>query len=53
MVNVGELEQLLVHAARFIAPVRLGELVVGVPAAWAAEPIVSLVRQSGHDPPPV
>ena len=53
MVNVGELEQLLVHAARFIAPVKLGELVAGVPAAWAAEPIASLVRQSGDDPPPV
>jgi hypothetical protein len=52
-VNAGELEQLLVHAARFIAPVKLGELVAGVPAAWAAEPIASLVRQSGHDPPPV
>ncbi len=52
-VNVGELEQLIVYAARFIAPVQLGELVAGVPAAWAAEPIASLVRQSGDDPPPV
>jgi hypothetical protein len=52
-VNAGELEQLLVHAARFIAPVRLGGLVAGVPAAWAAEPIASLVRESGDDPPPV
>jgi hypothetical protein len=53
VVNAGELEQLLVHAARFIAPVKLGELVAGVPAAWAAEPIAALVRESGDDPPPV
>jgi hypothetical protein len=51
-VNVGELEQLLVHAARFVAPVKLGELVAGVPAAWAAKPIASRVRESGDDPPP-
>lgn len=52
-VNLAELEPLLVHAARFIAPAHLGELVTGVPAAWAAEPIASMIRQSGGDPPPV
>ncbi len=52
-VNAGELEQVLIHAARFIAPAKLGELVAGVPAAWAVEPIASRVHQSGDDPPPV
>ncbi len=52
-VNLAELEALLIHAARFIAPVHLGQLVAGVPAAWAAEPIASLVHESGDDPPPV
>jgi len=27
--------------------------VAGVPAAWAAEPMASRIRQSGEDPPPV
>ena len=52
-VNLAELEPMLVHAARFIAPAQLGELVAGVPAAWAAEPIVALIHEAGGDPPPV
>src|SRR5450756_1956872 len=38
-VNLANFEELTIHAARFIAPARLGELTRGVPAAWAAEPI--------------
>ena len=46
-------EELVVHAARFIAPAPLGGLVAGVPAAWAAEPVSSRIREAGGDPPPV
>ncbi len=47
------LEELCVHALRYIAPARLGPLTAGVPAAWAAEPMSRLIRSSGGDPPPV
>lgn len=46
-------EELAVHALRFIAPVQLGPLVPGVPAAWAAEPMARAIHSSGDDPPPV
>ena len=52
-VNLPAFEELVIHAARFIAPAPLGPLVAGVPAAWAAEPMASRIRQSGEDPPPV
>jgi hypothetical protein len=52
-VNRANFEELVVHAARFIAPAALGQLTRGVPAAWAAEPITKRIRQSGHEPPPV
>ena len=52
-VNIPAFEELVVHAARFIAPAPLGALVAGVPAAWAAEPVASHIRQAGEDPPPV
>jgi hypothetical protein len=52
-VNRAGFEELVIHAARFIAPAPLGPLVAGVPAAWAAEPVASHIRQSGDDPPPV
>lgn len=46
-------EEFAVHALRFVAPARLGPLVPGVPAAWAAEPIAGAISSSGDDPPPV
>jgi hypothetical protein len=52
-VNHASFEELIVHAARFIVPTGLGELTRGVPAAWAAEPISTLIRQSSSEPPPV
>ncbi len=52
-VNLASFEELIIHAARFIVPARLGELTRGVPAAWAAEPISTLIRQSSSEPPPV
>jgi DNA-binding transcriptional MocR family regulator len=52
-VNRANFEELIVHAARFIAPAPLGPLTRGVPAAWAAEPISRRIRQAGDEPPPV
>jgi hypothetical protein len=52
-VNLANFEELTIHAARFIAPARLGELTRGVPAAWAAEPISAVVHQANSEPPPV
>lgn len=52
-VNLPAFEELVVHAARFIAPAPLGALVAGVPAAWAAEPVATHISEAGDDPPPV
>ncbi|HMI80828.1 MAG TPA: hypothetical protein VK480_03485 [Solirubrobacterales bacterium] len=52
-VHVPHFEEFALHALRFVAPARLGALVPGVPAAWAAEPMVSVIRSYGDDPPPV
>ncbi len=52
-VNRANFEELLAHAARFIAPAAPGELTRGTPAAWAAEPIARRVRQQSDEPPPV
>jgi hypothetical protein len=46
-------EEFALHALRFVAPGRLGALVPGVPAAWAAEPMAGAIHSSGEDPPPV
>jgi DNA-binding MarR family transcriptional regulator len=52
-VNRPNFEELTVHAVRFIAPARLGELTRGVPAAWAAAPISGAIREQEREPPPV
>lgn len=52
-VNRANLEELLAHAVRFIAPTELGQLTRGVPAAWAAEPVSRTIRQRRDEPPPV
>lgn len=52
-VNRANFEELMTHAARFIAPARLGELTRGMPAAWAAEPISTIIHQPTGEPPPV
>jgi DNA-binding transcriptional MocR family regulator len=51
-VHLPHFEEFAVHALRFIAPARLGALVPGVPAGWAAEPMVTAI-QSAEDQPPV
>jgi hypothetical protein len=52
-VHLPHFEEFAVHALRFVAPVQLGALVPGVPAAWAAEPMARAIRSSGEEPPPV
>jgi hypothetical protein len=52
-VHLPNFEEFLLHAIRFAAPARLGEVVPGVPAAWAASPMSSWIRESGDELPPV
>lgn len=52
-VNEPNFEELVAHSARYIAPVRLGALTPGVPAAWASAPISKKIGQAGSEPPPV
>lgn len=52
-VHLPHVEEFALHALRFVAPARLGALVPGVPAAWAAEPMAGAIRSSGEEPPPV
>ena len=52
-VHVPHFEEFAIHALRFVAPARLGALVPGVPAAWAAEPMGGAIHSSGEEPPPV
>jgi len=44
-------EEFLLHGVRFLAPVKLGAVVPGVPAAWAAPPVSRRIRESGDLPP--
>ncbi len=45
------LEEFLLHGLRFVAPAKLGGVVPGVPAAWAAPPVSRTIRESGDLPP--
>jgi len=52
-VNSANFAELMIHAARFIAPAPLGGMTRGFDAAWAAAPISDIIRQSGDEPRPV
>jgi hypothetical protein len=45
------LEEFLLHGLRFVAPAKLGAVVPGIPAAWAAPPVSQRIRESGDLPP--
>lgn len=45
------LEEFLLHGLRFVAPAKLGLVVPGMPAAWAAPPVSRRIRESGDLPP--
>lgn len=50
-VHRANLEELILHGLRFLAPAKLGSVVAGIPAAWAASPMASLIRESADLPP--
>jgi hypothetical protein len=52
-VHTPHFEEFALHALRFVSPARLGALAPGVPAAWAAEPMVEAIRPSDDELPPV
>ncbi|HMI80826.1 MAG TPA: hypothetical protein VK480_03475 [Solirubrobacterales bacterium] len=52
-VHLPHFEEFAIHALRFLAPGRLGPLVRGVSAAWAAVPVNGEIHSSGEEPPPV
>lgn len=45
------LEEFLLHGLRFLVPAKLGAVVPGIPAAWAAPPVSRRVREPGDLPP--
>lgn len=50
-VHLANFEEFVLHGLRFLAPVKLGRVVPGVPAAWAAPPMSRLIHESGDLPP--
>jgi hypothetical protein len=51
--HVPNLEEFLRHGLRFVAPAPLGEVVPGMPAAWAAAPMSERIRTGATELPPV
>ena len=47
------LEEFLVHGLRYAFPAMAGEIVRGMPTAWAAPPLESEFASNPEDPPPV
>jgi hypothetical protein len=50
-VHRANFEEFVVHGLRFVAPAKLGPLVAGIPAGWAALPMSALIREGGDLPP--
>ncbi len=46
-----DFDEFAVHGLRFVAPAKLGPVVSGVPAAWAAEPLAGRVKSPEPLPP--
>ena len=51
-VNVGAMEEALLHGIRYFMPPERGGMTRGVPTAWAAPPLSGLLAAS-NEPPPV
>lgn len=51
-VNVGAMEEALLHGIRYFMPPERGGMTRGVPTAWAAPPLVGLLAAT-NEPPPV
>ncbi len=52
-VNISQSEEFLIHAVRYVFPARLEGPSLGVPTAWAAEPLASHIVSSRDELPPV
>jgi DNA-binding transcriptional MocR family regulator len=50
-VHLPNVEEFLLHGLRFLAPGKLGSVVAGDPAAWAAPPMARLIHESADLPP--
>jgi hypothetical protein len=50
--HLANIEEFALHGLRFVAPGHLGEVVPGVPTAWAAPPVSDVIA-TGEDLPPV
>jgi hypothetical protein len=50
-VNVSRAEEFLVHAEKYVFPPRLGGETRGVPTAWAAPPLASILAEAEGLPP--
>ena len=51
-INPGAMEDALVHGLRYFIPAERGSMTRGMPTAWAAPPLTSLLAAS-NEPPPV
>ena len=51
-VNVGAMEEALLHGIRYFMPPERGSMTRGVPTAWAAPPLSGLLAAT-KEPPPV
>jgi hypothetical protein len=49
--NVGALLEFLLHGARFVFPAEIRGEARGLPTAWAAPPLSSVLVSSGKNPP--
>jgi hypothetical protein len=50
-VHRANFEELVLHGLRFLAPAKLGPVVAGIPAAWAAPPMSRLIHETSDLPP--
>ena len=52
-VNMSQSQEFLIHGLRYVFPARLEGQTLGVPTAWAAEPLASHIVSSRDELPPV
>jgi hypothetical protein len=52
-VNISQSEEFLIHGLRYAFPARLEGQTLGIPTAWAAEPLASHIVSSADELPPV
>jgi hypothetical protein len=52
-VNISQSEEFLIHGLRYVFPARLEGQTLGVPTAWAVEPLASHIVSSSDELPPV